>query len=251
MTTTEKTEQPPVNAPLNIALSMGYTLPPLEVLEQIGKSAKITREFHYAHGVCDSFNNRVHFGALIYPNRYAVTKEQKEYATKHYNRMKTDILAGLGEKLVFVGMGVEYPARYDDDICNHRIRTEIVNPQGKRFFIEVGTWGSELMRFDHVIDRDQEEEYRCKSLEYRDKIEKAGGFWKIGKGHPLYDEYQKYQLQPYHWYKKNDWHDKRMKYTKANVLKMVNKLFECNFSELVIDCNFLTTDDFTSNSPKK
>lgn len=241
----------PTTAPEKIAHSMSYVLPPLEILEQIGKDARITKEFHHSHGVCDSSGNKIHFGALVYPNRYAITKEQKEYATQHYNRMKTDILAGVGQRLVFVGMGMQYDARYDDDVCNHRIRTEIINPEGRRFFIELGTWGAELMRFDHVVDRDQEDEYNGKAREYRQKIEDAGGFWKIGKGHHLYEEYQKYQSQPYYWYKKQEWNSKRIKYTKTNVLKMVNELFDCNFTEIEIDYHFLTTDDFTSNSPKK
>ncbi len=240
----------PSTPPSEIAKNMGYELPPIEVLEQIGISPKITREFHYSHGVCNAQCNQLHFGALVWPKRYAITQEQKDYASTHYEQMKQRAINEVENKLVFVGMGMEYTERYEDDVCNHRIRTEIINPQGRRFFIEIGTWGAELMHFHFVIDRDQENEYNEKAQEYRKKIEDAGGFSRIGRGHHLYEEYLKWQSQPYYWYKKQEWNSKRIKYTKANVLKMVNELFNCNFTEMVVDYHFLTTEDYTSTSPK-
>lgn len=250
MNTQHTTLSLPTSAPETVAKNMGYELPPIEVLQQIGVDARVTREFHYSHGVCDSFTNRLHFGALLYPKRYAVTQEQKDYATYHYEQMKQKAIESVGNKLVFVGMGMEYTERYKDDVCNHRIRTEIITPKGRRFFIELGTWGPELMRFDFVIDRDQENEYNEKAQEYRQKIEAAGGFTRIGPGHPIYEAYQKYQSQPYYWYKKEQWNSKRIKYTKNNVLRVVNDLFDCNFSEMAVDYNFLITEDYTSVSPK-
>lgn len=147
-------------------------------------------------------------------------------------------------------MGMNYDARYKDDVCNHRIRTEIINAKGKKFFIELGTWGNELMRIDHVIDRDLQIHYEKKQLEFRDLININGGFNKISHQSPLYVDYKKYQEQPYHWYKKDVWQNMKVKYTNENVLKLVNVLFDCNFTEIVIDYNHLTTDIYSSISPK-
>jgi hypothetical protein len=163
---------------------------------------------------------------------------------------KKKAIENIGNKLVFVGMGCQYKERYEDDVCNHRIRTEIINPNGRRFFIEVGTWGAELMRIDFVVDRDQENEYSEKAQEYRDKINANGGFFRIGKGHHLYEQWKKYNNQPYYWYKKEQWDSLRTKYTKANVIKLVNSLFDCKFEEIEIDYHHLTNDDYCSVSPK-
>lgn len=228
-----------------------YIQPTQEVISQIGIDHKTTKEFHYAHEVCDSNFNLKHYCAMMYPHRYIVSAELKDFATTEYERMLSDKLKEVNaspNKLYFVGMGMPYEARYDDDVCNHRIRTEIVNPGGQNFFIEVGTWGEELMRIDFVIDRDMQDLYEEKALYYRNKINEQGGFWKHGKGSYLYEEYQKYQSQPYYWYKKDEWFSLRTKYTKENVLKLVNKLFDCKFTSLEVDYYFLSTEDYKSKS---
>lgn len=144
-------------------------------------------------------------------------------------------------KLVFVCMGMDYPERFPGDVCNHRIRTEFLNPNGRKFFIEVGTGRGDKMRVDHVTDRDQEEEYNKKASEYRDKI-KASNMQFVN--HPLYSEYQKYMSQPYYWYKKHEWESLNTEYTKENVLKLVNRLFDCNFTEIEL------TNDYSSVFPE-
>jgi hypothetical protein len=231
-------------------MQTNYLEMPTELFNQLGENKKFTREVNYAHGVCDQYSNLLYYCTMYEGKRYKTTLEQKKQAEKLYNINVKNAVENIGNKLMFVGMGMTYNARYENDVCNHRIRTEIKNTKGRRFFIEVGTWGDELMRIDFVIDRDQENEYTEKAKEYREKIEKAGGFWKIGKGHHLYNSYQKYMSQPYYWYKKDEWHSLRTKYTKENVLKLVNKLFDCNFTELEIDNDHLTTELYTSVSPK-
>ena len=229
-------------------ISKDYTIPTPEILEQVGQSEKITNAFAFAHQVCDSGGRLLHYGALC-GKRYAITAEQKQQAEAEYKRMKASKINSIGGKLVFVGMGMEYPAKYEGDVCNHRIRTEIINPAGRRFFIEVGTGRGENMRIDHVVDRDQQQEYEAKASEYYQKIEQAGGFLKVGKGHHLYEQLEKYRAQPYYWYKKDEWFSLNVKYTQQNVLNLVNKLFDCNFSEMEIDSYLLTTEDYISTSP--
>jgi len=222
---------------------------PTELLNQLGVNEKLTREVNYSHGVCDKYSVHQFYCTMYGGKRYKTTLEQKEQAAKLYEINKQRAIKNVGNKLVFVGMGCEYSAKYEDDVCNHRIRTEIVNPQGRRFFIEVGTGRGEDMRIDHVVDRDQEDEYNAKATEYRQKIEDEGGFWRIGKGHELYEKYQEYNNQPYYWYKHEQWKNLKTKYTKANVLSLVNILFDCNFTEIEIDYNHLRTDDYKSVSP--
>jgi hypothetical protein len=182
--------------------------------------------------------------------RYKTTQEQKDKAAELYAINKAEAIKAVGNKLVFVGMGSFYESRYDDDVCNHRIRTEIVNPQGRRFFIEVGRGRGDIMHIDFVIDRDQEREYDEQAQKYRAKIEANGGFWKIHKGHHLRDQYDKYMGQPYYWYKREQWESLNVQYTKANVIKLVNSLFDCHFTEMEVDYDHLTTEDYASISPK-
>lgn len=224
-----------------------YKTPNEVLINQIGKDPEITKAIAMAHKVCDYRGHFQHYCALLYPDRYKVDKVLKNYAMGMYQHMKAAIEIE-DNTLYFVAMGCDYEARYTDDVCNHRIRTEIVNPSGRNFFIEVGTWGEGSMSIDHVIDRDMEEEYNKEAAKYRSLINERGGFWKHGEGSLLYEQYQKYQEQPYHWYKKEIWHDLKIKYTNENILKLVNTLFECNFNEIVIDRYFLTQDDYKSKS---
>jgi len=223
---------------------------PNEVFNQLNNNVALAKEMAHSHTCCDQSGKFMHYCTMIDGNRYKTTLEQKEAAKVIHEANKANVIKQIGNKLVFVGMGMNYKERYSDDVCNHRIRTEIINPEGKRFFIEVGTWGNELMRIDHVVNRDQEDEYAIKAQEYRNKIELAGGFWRIGKGHELYEKYQQYMSQPYYWYKKEEWTSLRTKYTKENVIKLVNKLFDCKFTEMEVDYYHLNCDDYSSVSPK-
>ena len=222
-----------------------------DLLAQVGENIALTKEMAHAHSCCNEGGKHLHYCTMYKGKRYITSEEQREQAGRAYAINKAAAVAAIGEKLVFVGMGMNYESRYEDDVCNHRIRTEIVNPEGRRFFIEVCTGRGENMHITHVVDRDQEDEYNLKAQEYRNKIEQAGGFWKIGKGHPLYENYQIYMSQPYYWYKKDDWFSLNAKFTCANVLKLVNNLFDCNFTEMAVDYYHLNTDDYVSTSPSQ
>lgn len=138
-------------------------------------------------------------------------------------------------KLIFVSMGMDYKERFPGDVCNHRIRTELINPEGRRFFIEVGTGRGDKMRIDHVIDKDQEHEYEEKASYYWAKIRESKV---IPQNHPLYNSYKKYMEQPHQWYKHKDWEGLSVEYTKENVLKLVNRLFDCNYTEMELTNNY-------------
>ncbi len=224
---------------------------PKELIEQLGTNERLTREVCFSHGVGNA-NSQIEFYCTLYlGKRYKTTLEQKEQAKILYDLNVKKALKNIKNKLVFVGMGMEYEPKYNDDICNHRIRTEITNPEGRKFFIEVGTWGNELTRIDHVIDRDQQNDYNKKLIYIREQINQRGGFNKVSHSDPLYVKYKKYQEQPYHWYKKDVWKDLKTNYTKKNIIDLVNNLFDCHFTEMEIDYNHLTTDIYSSISPKK
>lgn len=222
---------------------------PIELEKEIETNKELARAVNYAHGVCDSNSNLLFFCTMYKGQRYKTTQELKDQTKTIYENNVQEAIKNVGKKLVFVGMGMQYEARYNDDVCNHRIRTEIVNPFGRNFFIEVGTWGNELMRIDHVIDRDQENLYSEKLVEINEKIKDMGGYHKVSHSHPIWAEREKYQSQPYYWYKHIEWKDLNISYTKQNVLKLVNSLFDCNFSEIEVDYNHLTTDIYKSISP--
>jgi hypothetical protein len=140
-------------------------------------------------------------------------------------------------KLIFVSMGMDYKERFPGDVCNHRIRTELVNPHGRKFFIEVGTGRGDKMRIDHVIDRDQELEYAEKAHYYLERIKESK---MVPQKHPLWDSYKKYMEQPHQWYRYKEWQGLSLEYTKENVLKLVNRLFECNYTEMEL------TEDYSA-----
>lgn len=220
-----------------------------ELFQNIYTDKKLRNQIAYAHGCYDSNTNFKYLKTCSYPIEYTVTQAQKDLALQEIERDKVEILSNLGNKLVFVGMGCDYKERYEGDVCNHRIRTEIQNTNGRNFFIEVGTWGSELTSIQHVIDRDLEIEYEIKRSEYYDLIKSNGGFsLNMNKDSELWQQYQHYQKQPYYWHKKEVWEGLKIKYTFENVINLVNMLFDCNFDTMEVDNYTLRTEFYKSIS---
>lgn len=219
-----------------------------EDMQEIYSNEKKRNAIAYAHQCADKYGNFLHFSTCEYPTRRIVTAEQIREAQAEIKRSKAEKIKTLGNKLVFVGMGCDYEPRFIDDVCNHRIRTNFKNKDGKTFFIEVGTGRGENLRVDHAIDKDLQNEYDAKSSEYAEKrnaCERGSAQWH--KYHELFKEYLK---QPYNNYNGVERMGDGIKYTFANVLKLVNENFNCNFQEMEVDAYTLTTDDFTCQSPK-
>jgi hypothetical protein len=196
-----------------------------EIMEEIYSNEKLRNNVAYAHGCYTSFENGCkfkYFKTCSYPIAYKVTEDQIKEAKEEKERAKAELLTHLGNKLVFVGMGMSYEPRYEGDPCNHRIRTEIVNAHGQRFFIEVGTGRGDEMRVDHSINRTLQEVYK-------DDHHKQGEFYNYGNLERL-GQYPKY--------------------TKENIIRLVNDTFGCKFNEMIVDDYNLTTDDYQSISPK-
>lgn len=187
---------------------------------EIYNNEKLRNAVATAHKCYDSKGNFLYRKALMFPISYRVTNEQVEAANSELNKAKEKAKVENIGKLVLIGMGMEYPERYPDDVCNHRVRGEFLNKYCKKYFIEFGTGRKEgEMRVDHSIDRDLEEQTKdsskqpynnCKNLERR-------------------------KLYP--------------KYTKTDILELINREFECNFKEIVIDNYTLSPDEIISVSP--
>jgi len=222
-----------------------------EKFQEIYTDEKFRNQVANAYGYSKSNGQLQHMQTCSYPITYIVTDKQITEAKTEKAKAKQNAKNKLKNKLVFVSMGMTYEPRYNDDVCCHRIRTEITNPDGRKFFIEVGTWGNELMRIDFVIDRDQENHYSQEQEKVHEEIKKRGGYHKVPQSDPLYNDLKKYQEQPYYWYKNEVWKDLKVKYTKQNVIDLVNNLFDCNFTEIEIDEYNLSCDDFVCVSPKK
>lgn len=231
-----------------------YLEMPPTFIEELGSNVALTKEMRYAHGVSNAQGHRQFYCTMYGGKRYKTTKEQIELATIKYEENKKAAIESIGNKLVFVGMGCNYSPRYDDDVCNHRIRTEIINSKGNKYFAEFGTWGKEKMRYDHLVDRDLENTYENERKNLRKQIEEKGGFNKIYFNDPLMIELRKFEQQPFYWYKEKYARpliDAGIKYTNQNVIKFVNDIFDCHFTEMVVDYYHLKTDDYFSISPKK
>jgi len=221
-----------------------------EIFEENIENPIFLRAVTHSHKCCSANGNFLHFGALMYPITYEVSQAQKDEATALFSSKKANYLANIGNKLVFVGMGADYEPRYDDDVCNHRIRTEIVAPNGRNFFIELCPQGLTNTVATHVIDRDEEAHYDERRQKNRDKINEIGGY--LPADHYLQVESRELQSQPYYWYKKKEVDEllkDGYKYTLKNVLNLVNLIFECNFTEVEIDNIYTSCDDFKSISP--
>lgn len=218
-----------------------------EKFAEIYTSEKFRNEVAFAHG-CKYEGQPEYKKTCSYPVEYIVTDMQVAEATKERERAKIQTVKDNEGKLMFVGMGMEYSPRYADDVCNHRIRTEFVNAEGHRFFIELGTGRGDQMRIDHSIDRDLEDLHDTKLQELRAQLSNKGRFG--AENTPIYNEMKKWENQSYNNFAKLEHKSDLPKYTLQNVLKLVNKYFNCNFSEIVIDNYNVSCGDYVSISPK-
>ena len=196
-----------------------------EIMQGIYTNEKLRNAVAFAHACHSSFATGNQFRyrkALGWPISYKVTDEQIQEAKTEKERAKKELLTRLGNKLVFVGMGMEYDTRYEGDPCNHRIRTEIINSQETCYFIEVGRGRGDEMRVDHSINRTLQDRMKD-GTEHQSIFHNWRGLERT--------------CNP-------------PKYTKQNIINLVNNAFECKFTEMVVDYYNLTTEDYKSISPK-
>lgn len=188
-----------------------------EKLQEIYTDKKLRNAVAFAHECWTACPNS-HFDykkALCWPVSYIVTDEQIELAKKELERSKKETQEKYKNSLLFIGMGMTYET--DKYIGNHRIRTEFLNKHGHRFFVEFGTaLNPENTRCDYSIDKD-------------------------GKDGDIYN------------YANLERHNNKngiCDYTPKAVLAMVNRIFDCNFSEIFIDNYDLECEGLMCESPK-
>jgi len=182
-----------------------------EKFQEIYTSESLRNDVAYAHIHCDEHGKYKYRATCSYPVKWIVTDKQIETAKIELARRKAEVFANHSTDLLFVGMGMTYSEEYPDDVCNYRIRTEFLNKEGGQFFVELGTGiKPDSMRCDYAIDRDTQKRegdqsgYNFMGLERRPMLPK---------------------------------------YTKQNVLDLVNSMFNCAFKNIVIDNYNIGCDD--------
>lgn len=186
-----------------------------EEFEQINTNDKLLHSVVYAHGTSKYDDLFIAFGE--YPKEYLVTKKQIAKARQIFDDKKIILKQKYrtNNTLVFVGMGMSFKSKNKLYINNHRIRAQFKNKDNKLCFIEVGTTTDKnFMRCDHSI-------------------------YDYNKHKQNENNYNNLERSP------------KQKYTYNNLLNLINKNFECNFSQIVIDNYTFSSDEFTSISPKK
>lgn len=228
----------------------------IEISEEKFAEIYTNQEFlkHVAcpHICCYQSGKFSHYGTTTYPQRYKVSEEQKTIAREHRDKLRGEKIAHITNtnKLVFVAMGMSYEPKYYDDVCNYRIRSEIIAPDGHEYFIELAKWAEsgEKIAVDFSIDRTLEKQMKLEEQRLFAIINQKGYF---DINHPQMNEYREALNQPYyHNTKLGTKETINMKYTLKNILKIVNEAYGCHFKEIEIDNHLLTTDDYSSVSPK-
>lgn len=213
-----------------------------EKFNEIYTNEELRNAVAFAHGCNDKYGKHLHYKALMCPVEYIVTEKQIQEAKNEYERAKKEKVKNLkAGQLIFVGMGSSFAPRFDGDLCNHRIRTEFKNKEGRRFFIEVGTGKYGYMRCDHSVDRDMEYQYNDNFRDLSEKMKPVKKYsleWQL-----LHEDRKKWLKQPYYNYAWLE-HKDLGKYTKENLLKIINETFGCSYTSIEVDNHTLRTEDF-------
>ena len=200
---------------------------------QMFTNEKLRNAIAFAHGSYDSGMKFIGVVALVGSDRYLVASEQIEKAKQFYEEAKRQTFEQHKNDLLFCGMGCDYEALYDDDVCNHRIWTQFENSKGKHYLLEFQHTTDYNLYLSAFCDFDSEAEYNNQWEELRrqrDEFRPRDDKWKeINKimqelgsqycfnSHPLMKERAE------------------LKFTRANILELVNREFDCYFNDIVID----------------
>jgi hypothetical protein len=198
-----------------------------EIMQGIYTDEILRKAVAYAHSCCDQSYKHLHYKALGWPFEYIVTEQQIHEAKEELARAKERIYAEHSNDLLFVGMGSDYAPRYEDDVCNYRIRTEFTNRHGHRYFIEFSTLAVGYgFAIPFAIDRDKE-------IELNGAIDRQGEYY----------NYKGLQLSKI---------GHTQDYTNRNILNLVNHYFDCCFKRVVVDNYTICMDDrdIICESPK-
>lgn len=218
-----------------------YTRMPDEYIHRIYTDERFRNAIAFAHICTEKGGKFSHYCAMTPEGQYIVTEEEIEWAKTYLATCKDEVFTRHRNDLLFVSMGGDYEPRYEDDPCNHRIRTEFINKDGHRYFIEVGTYGSDAMLVDSSIDRDAEIKHEAERKALYEEYKN------LRRRDPKWEEYRKRYTASHTnvGYNFGDIQrkDHRLKYTKQNILRLVNETFGCLFTNIVIDHYTISTND--------
>jgi len=193
-----------------------------ETFKEIYKNEELRNAVAFAHGCFDSEYKFKYQKALMYPISYKVTKDQMIRAKDLRLKKQKEVLKENYNNLLFCGMGMNFKPIIKDGVGNHRIRTHFLNKDGIECFIEFGKGTDNFLRIDHAIFN---YEYSNKSLREQELF--------------LKNNYKNLERQT-----------PKLKYTFENLLKIVNKYFDCNFNKIVLDYYNIRCDGVLCESPK-
>jgi len=187
-----------------------------EEFESISTDKKMRNAVAYAHASCNEHGKEKYKIALYKCDRLIVNGEQIFKANTILKAQAKETQERYKNSLLFIGMGMTY--KTDTEIGNYRIRTEFLTPNGERVFVE----------FEHNTNNSG---VRCKHSILRNSINPR-------------DDKNNYKDLERH----NDGL-KRLEYAPADILKLVNETYQCNFKEVHIDSYDLSCDGILCISP--
>lgn len=222
-----------------------YTPITVEEFTSIYSDKQMRNAVAYAHPAKFSdYNDEEETLVAIYgTRRLLVTEEQKDEALRILNRDKKRMLKKHMNDLLFCGMGIGgYQPTIEDEICNYRIRTEFLNSEGKRYFVEFSTDSKRKLIVMHDIDRDMEEAHFAELRRIRESLDQLK---KIGDRR-YWDEVNRYHKTSMgdrsNWQKLNSGCTD-IDYTHKNVLELINNTYGCSFKRIVVDQDTLHPND--------
>lgn len=170
----------------------------------------------------DNNSNFKYFRTCSYPVEYIVSEEHIRQAREIAEERKRHILENIkANDLVFVAMGCDYSGT-PEDVCNHRIRCNFKNIDGKRFFVEILKGCKDGFYFDFSIDLDKQEENEKKRIKepfYPQTEYNAKGVEKTLINKP---------------------------FTWDNVLSFINETYNCCYTNARLIRYFVRCEDFTN-----
>lgn len=187
-----------------------------ELFNTLTVSDKWINAIQYAVGCYDENQKFKYFRACSYPVEYIVNEEQIKQAREIANDRKRNILENIkANDLVFVAMGGDYSGA-KNDVCNHRIRCNFTNSNGKRFFIEIIKCRECGFFIEFSIDLDKQEENEKK------RIKAQTEYNAMGVERQLINK-------PFTW---------------ANVLAFINNTYNCCYTNAKLIRYFVRCEDF-------
>ncbi len=222
-----------------------------EKFQEIYTNESFRNEVAWAHSHCDSSGKEKYKATCSYPTKYITTEEQIKEAKKEQDRRKVEVLEETKNALVFVSMGMSYEPKFENDVCSYRVRTEFLNVEGNKYFIEFSSGRGNGLLINHSIDRTFQEKADKDYHEKRTQLTEDQESGKINRSKfiELLRGLERPQSVNFQNLERCDT-VKQMDYTTNNLMDIVNEYFNCNFKKVVIDEYNLSCDDVLCQSPK-